>query len=49
MVAFAKLRKATISFDTSVCLYVCLSPSVCLSVRMEHLGSNWKDFTKFDT
>jgi hypothetical protein len=36
---FAKLRKATISFV----MYVCLSP-VCLSVRMEELGSHWKYF-----
>jgi hypothetical protein len=32
--AFAKLRKSTI----------CLVMSVCPSVRMEHLGSQWKDF-----
>ena len=32
--AFAKLLKATISFVTSV----------CLSVRMEQLGSHWTDF-----
>jgi hypothetical protein len=32
--AFAKLRKATISF------VLC----VCLSVRVEHLGSQWSDF-----
>jgi hypothetical protein len=32
--AFAKLRKATISFAMSVC------PSVC----MELLGSHWMDF-----
>ena len=32
--AFAKLRKATISFVLSV----------CPSVRMEQLGSNWTDF-----
>ena len=32
--AFAKLRKATISFVMSV----------CLSLRMEQLGSHWKDF-----
>jgi ABC-type arginine/histidine transport system permease subunit len=37
--AFAKLRKATISFV----LYVCLS--VCLSVlRMEQRRSHWTDF-----
>jgi hypothetical protein len=35
--AFAKLRKATITFVISVCL------SVCPSVRMEQLGSHWKD------
>jgi hypothetical protein len=32
--AFAKLRKATISFVMSV----------CLSDRMEELGSHWTDF-----
>jgi hypothetical protein len=32
--AFAKLRKATVSFVTSV----------CLSVRMEQVGSHWTDF-----
>jgi hypothetical protein len=32
--AFAKLRKAIISFVVSV----------CLSVRVEQLGSHWKDF-----
>jgi hypothetical protein len=36
--AFAKLRKATISFIVSVCL------SVCPSVRMKQLGSNLTDF-----
>ena len=36
--AFVKLRKATISFFTSVCL------SVLSSVRMEQLGSHWTDF-----
>jgi len=36
---FAKLRKATISFVTSVCLSVRPSLSVCLSVHMERLGS----------
>ena len=36
--AFAKLRKATISFVMSV------RPSVRLSVRMEQLGSHWTDF-----
>jgi len=36
--AFAKLRKATISFLMSVSL------SVRLSVRMEHLVSHWADF-----
>jgi hypothetical protein len=35
---FAKLRKATISFVMSVQL------SVCLSVRIEQLGSHWTDF-----
>jgi hypothetical protein len=34
--AFAKLRKATISFVMSVC--------VRLSVRTEQLGSHWTDF-----
>ena len=32
--AFAKLRKATINFVMSV----------CLSIRMEQIGSHWKDF-----
>ena len=32
--AFAKLRKATISFVVSV----------CLSVRIDQLGSHWRDF-----
>jgi hypothetical protein len=36
--AFAKLRKAAISSIMYVCMYV------CLSVRMEHLGSHWTDF-----
>jgi hypothetical protein len=36
--AFAKLRRATISFVISVCL------SVLPSVRMEQLGSHWTDF-----
>jgi hypothetical protein len=36
--AFAKLRKGTISSVMSV------RPSVRLSVRMEHLGSQWTDF-----
>ena len=36
--AFAKLRKATISFVMSV------RPSVCLSARIEQLGSHWTDF-----
>jgi hypothetical protein len=36
--AFAKLRKATISFIMSV------HPSVRLSVLMEQLGSHWTDF-----
>jgi hypothetical protein len=31
--AFAKLRKATVSFVL-----------VCLSARMQHLGSHWTDF-----
>jgi len=43
--AFAKLWKATLSLDMSVCLSVC--PSVCLSVlpsfRMENLGSKLTD------
>jgi len=37
-----KLRKATISFVTFVCLSVCLSG--CLSVRMEQLGLLLKRF-----
>jgi hypothetical protein len=40
--AFAKLRKATISFLMTVRLSV--RPSVC----MEQLGSHWKNFVKFD-
>ena len=36
--AFAKLRKAAISFVMSV------RPSVRPSVRMEQLGSHWTDF-----
>jgi hypothetical protein len=36
--AFAKLRKATISFVMSDCL------PVCPSVRMEQLGSQQTDF-----
>jgi hypothetical protein len=36
--AFAKLRKATISFVMSACL------PVGLSVRTEQLGSHWTDF-----
>ena len=40
--AFAKLRQASISFvmsfRPSFCLYV------CLSVRIEQLGSRWTDF-----
>jgi hypothetical protein len=40
--AFAKLRKATISFVMSVCLSVCLS--VCPSVRIEQLAFYGKDF-----
>jgi len=34
--AFAKLRKATISFA--------VSPSVCPSVRLEQLAFHWTDF-----
>jgi hypothetical protein len=34
--AFAKLRKATITFVVSV----------CPSVRMEERGSHWKDFSE---
>jgi hypothetical protein len=39
---FAKLRKATISFVTTVCLSVCPSVLLCLcvSVRMELPGSH---------
>jgi hypothetical protein len=40
--AFAKLRKATISFAMSV------RPSVRPSVRMEQLSSHWTDFMNFD-
>jgi hypothetical protein len=40
--AFAKLRKATISFVMFACPSVRLS--VCLSVRKEKLGSQWTDF-----
>ena len=36
--AFAKFLKATIVLVMSLC------PSVCLSVRMEQLGSHWADF-----
>ena len=36
--AFAKLWKAAVNFVMSVCL------PVCLSVRMEQLGSHWMDF-----
>ena len=35
---FANSREATIIFDISV------RPSVCMSVRMEQLGSHWTDF-----
>ena len=35
--AFAKLRKVTVSFVMSVC------PTVCVSVRVEQLGSHWTD------
>jgi hypothetical protein len=38
--AFAKLRKATITFTKSVRL------SIYLSVSMEQLGSHWNDFRK---
>jgi hypothetical protein len=38
LVAFTELRKATISFIMSVCL------PVGLSVRIEQLGTQWKDF-----
>jgi len=38
LVAFAKLRKATFSFVMSVCL------SFRPFLRMEQLGSHWKDF-----
>jgi len=33
-----KLRNATVSFVTSVCL------SVCLPVHMKHLGCHWTEF-----
>jgi len=36
--AFAKLRKVTISFVVSVCLFV------CPSARTEQVGSHWTDF-----
>jgi len=36
--AFAKLRKATINF------VICLSVHLCLSVRIERLGSHCTDF-----
>jgi hypothetical protein len=36
--AFAKLRKATITFIMNV------FPAVCLSVSMEQLSSHWTDF-----
>ena len=44
--AFAKFRKATISFVISVRLSLRPSapPSVRPSVRMEQLGSPWTDF-----
>jgi len=44
--AFAKLRKATISFIMSVCLSICLSvrPSVCPYVRMEQFDCHWTDY-----
>jgi len=38
LVAFVKLRKATISFIMSV------HPSARLSARMEQLGSHWTHF-----
>jgi hypothetical protein len=44
--AFAKLRKATISFDISVCHAVFLS--IFLSVHVEKLISIGWIFTKFD-
>jgi hypothetical protein len=45
--AFAKLRKATISFVMSVCLSVCLS--VYLSVRMQlNSAPTGQTFVKFD-
>ena len=44
---FAKLRKETISFVMS-CLSVCLSISpafcLCMSVRLQPLGSHWTNF-----
>jgi hypothetical protein len=46
--AFAKLRKATISFAMCICVCVCVCLSVCLPAclpgRMEHLSSDWTDF-----
>ena len=40
--AFAKWRKATVSFVIPVCLSVCLS--VCPSVRLEQLRPHLTDF-----
>jgi hypothetical protein len=44
---FAELRKPTVSFVMSVCLSLSMSvrPSVCLSVRMEQLGSTLDGFS----
>jgi hypothetical protein len=39
--AFAELRNSTIAF-------VMFFSSICLSVRMEQLGSYWTEFMKFD-
>ena len=44
LVAFVKLRMATIRFVMSACLLAYLS--VCLSACMGQLGSNWTDFHK---
>jgi len=42
--AFAQMRKATISFVTSVCPSA--RPFFCPTVRMEQLGSYWTDFNE---
>jgi len=49
-ISSAKLRKATLSFVFFVRLCICLSKNlfVCLSVRMERLGSHWDELKKCD-